>query len=117
MAHFRHMTGIVSADDAPAVQADVIMTAVLLGFTAWRLGDPADAGSTLAPLEPGTRRRRPGHIQSAERYIQFVSKTDKPAAFLRFSLWRSYGQGNISARGESLAAARRTLDLTDHSGR
>jgi hypothetical protein len=32
------------------------MTAAILGFAAWRLGDPADANSTLAPLETGPVR-------------------------------------------------------------
>jgi hypothetical protein len=66
MTEFRRTTGIVSASGDPKVEADVIMTATLLGFTAWRLGDPADSDSVLKPLEtspvrfdadPGTMER------------------------------------------------------------
>lgn len=56
MTTFRQTTGIVSDNGDPQAEADVIMTTTLLGFCAWRLGDPADASSTLKPMETGPLR-------------------------------------------------------------
>ena len=66
MTTFRQSVGIISPAGDPKVEADVIMTATQLGFVAWRLGDPADAGSTLAPLETSPVRfdADPGTIEN-----------------------------------------------------
>lgn len=56
MTKFRRTKGIIDDNGNPIVDADVIMTAVILGFTAWRLGDPADFSSPLKPLETGPVR-------------------------------------------------------------
>jgi hypothetical protein len=56
MTEFRRTKGILTESGDPKTEADVIMTAALLGFSAWRLGDPADRASTLGPLDTGPVR-------------------------------------------------------------
>ena len=88
MATLRRTAGIVSTAGDPKAEADVIMTAALLGFIAWRLGDPADASSTLKPLEtspvrfdadPGTFDK-PVSVADLDQLVAGVARLQRTVA-------------------------------------